>query len=125
MTNEKTSQTDVQNSDPIESIKPAEETITPAADKPHDKSLSGRSDHMELHSPLLECLVIYTKLNRSPFSKESLIAGLPIEKDIITPELFVRAAERANLVASFKERSIENISNLVLPCILTLKNNEA
>ena len=81
--------------------------------------------HAELHSPLLDCLVIYTKLNRQPFSKEALIAGLPIENGCIPPEIFTRAAERANLIASFKERPLQNISNLVLPCILVLKKNQA
>ncbi|VAW47736.1 Type I secretion system ATPase [hydrothermal vent metagenome] len=81
--------------------------------------------HTELHSPLLDCLVIYTKLNRQPFSKEALISGLPIENGCIPPEIFTRAAERANLIASFKERPLQNISNLVLPCVLVLKKNQA
>lgn len=74
---------------------------------------------------LLECLVLYTKLNRTPYSKDSLIAGLPINNSRITPDLFIRAAERAGLVANFKERQIHDIPNLVLPCILTLKDNQA
>ncbi|BCN92467.1 ABC transporter [Thiomicrorhabdus immobilis] len=81
--------------------------------------------HSELNSPLLDCLVIYTKLNRQPYSKESLIAGLPIDPANITPEIFKRAAQRANIEATFKERKLEDISNLVLPCILTLSNNQA
>jgi len=83
------------------------------------------SVHTELYSPLLDCLVIYTKLNRQPYSKESLIAGLPIDPENISPEIFQRAAERANIEATFKERKLEDISNLVLPCILTLSNNQA
>jgi len=83
------------------------------------------SVHTELNSPLLDCLVIYTKLNRQPYSKDSLIAGLPIDPQNITPEIFKRAAQRANIEATFKERNLENISNLVLPCILTLSNNQA
>jgi len=83
------------------------------------------SPHTELNSPLLDCLVIYTKLNRQPYSKDSLIAGLPIDPDNVSPEMFKRAAERANIEATFKERKLEDISNLVLPCILTLSNNQA
>lgn len=81
--------------------------------------------HTELDSPLLDCLVIYTKLNRQPYSKDSLIAGLPIDPENITPEIFKRAASRAKLEASFKKRSLDEISNLVLPCLLTLSNNQA
>lgn len=90
-----------------------------------DETTLEQTASKELYSPLLDCLVIYTKLNRKPFSKAALIAGLPIAKDEITPDIFARAAERANLTASFKERRIEEISNLVLPCILTLKNHQA
>jgi len=86
---------------------------------------SGSSIKSELNSPLLDCLVIYTKLNRQPFSKDALIAGLPIDSDKISPEIFKRAAARAKLEASFKQRKLEDISNLVLPCILTLSNNQA
>jgi ATP-binding cassette subfamily C protein LapB len=105
---------------------------TAAADAPEtaDSSvtaeiMTNQSASQELYSPLLDCLVIYTKLNRQPFSKSALIAGLPIDKDEISPEMLSRAAERANLIAHFKERQLEDISNLVLPCILTLKNRQA
>jgi len=83
------------------------------------------SVHAELESPILDCLVIYTKLNRHPYSKDSLISGLPLDSLNITPEIFKRAAERANLEATFKERKLQDISNLVLPCILTLTNHQA
>ena len=101
------------------------------SDLEHRASKQGREEtlqkplYAEFHSPLVDCLVIYTKLNRQPFSKEALIAGLPIEDGQIPPKIFARAAERANLIASFKERPLQNISNLVLPCILVLKNNQA
>jgi len=94
---------------------------------PQDIEDNSRLDAVdsELKSPLLDCLVIYTKLNRHPYSKDSLIAGLPLDKTNITPEIFKRAAERANIEATFLERKLEDISNLVLPCILTLKNHQA
>ncbi|QKI90079.1 type I secretion system permease/ATPase [Thiomicrorhabdus xiamenensis] len=81
--------------------------------------------HIELKSPLLDCLVIYTKLNRKPYTKDALISGLPIKDEKVTPEIFQRAAERANLNAAFKQRQLEDISNLVLPCILILKDKQA
>ncbi len=88
-------------------------------------SASGKPVHKEIQNQLLDCLVLYTKLNRKPYSKDALIAGLPIHDEQITPEIFQRAAERANLITAFKERPLENISNLVLPCILVLKNDRA
>ncbi|MGC9387076.1 MAG: type I secretion system permease/ATPase [Hydrogenovibrio sp.] len=76
--------------------------------------------------PLLDCLVLYTKLNRHPFSQDALLSGLPLaDKQRLTPELFIRAAERANITAAFKQRKLADIPNLVLPCILTLKDDQA
>lgn len=90
---------------------------------PRNESLT--SKHIEFKSALLECLAIYTKHIHRPFSKDALTAGLPLEGRELTPELFVRAAKRAHLNASFKERSLEEIPSLVLPCILVLKNEQA
>lgn len=84
-----------------------------------------KSAYRGIHSPLLDCLVLYSKLNRNPISKDSLIAGLPIESETITPDIFKRAASRAGLAASFKQKRLDELSNLVLPCILTLKNQQA
>lgn len=89
------------------------------------KSSNQPNSSEDFQSPLLDCLVIYTKLNRQPYSKEALIAGLPIDSDVISPDIFQRAAARAHLTASFKKRNLEDISNLVLPCILTLSDNQA
>lgn len=100
----------------------AEQTSSPQ--NIEDDSRYGAVDS-EFKSPLLDCLVIYTKLNRHPYSKDSLIAGLPVDTIHITPEIFKRAAERANIEATFVERKLVDISNLVLPCILTLKNQQA
>ncbi|BBP44250.1 type I secretion system permease/ATPase [Thiosulfativibrio zosterae] len=96
-------------------------------DQAHQKAYrkASRSQHIEHDDALLDCLVLYTKINRNPFSKDSLIAGLPISNGQITPELFIRAAERANITAAFKKRPLKEIPNLVLPCILPLKNNQA
>ncbi len=84
--------------------------------------------------PLLQCLVIITKLNNKPFTAESLIEGLPTEKGEAAPELFSlekpksgfsRAAKRAGFTSKLVKREIIEISSLVLPCILMLKDNKA
>jgi len=81
--------------------------------------------HVESQDSLLECLVVYTKLAQAPFTKDALTAGLPINDGYLTPDLFKRAAKRAGIRASFKERSLKDIPRLVLPCILTLKDHSA
>jgi ATP-binding cassette subfamily C protein LapB len=84
--------------------------------------------------PLLQCLVIITKLNNRPFSAESLIEGLPTAKGRSEPELFSlekakssfsRAAARAGFSSKLVKRSLKDISPLILPCILILKDRKA
>ena len=48
--------------------------------------------------PLLACLAILTRHYGNPYSPESLISGLPLDKGTLTPDLFIRAAERARVI---------------------------
>ena len=79
----------------------------------------------EFHDPLLSCLLFITKLERTPCSETSLVAGLPLVDEKLTPELFVRAADRAGLKAKVVERPLFDIPALVLPATLILKRNRA
>lgn len=99
-------------------------TTNPSLTTENDEEVHA-SEFKGINSPLLDCLVIYSKLNRNPISKESLLSGLPIECENITPDIFKRAANRAGLIATFKQKQLGEISNLVLPCILILKNQQA
>ncbi|NQZ52993.1 MAG: type I secretion system permease/ATPase [Piscirickettsiaceae bacterium] len=74
---------------------------------------------------LLGCLTILTKILKKPHSAESLIAGLPLVDNKLTPKLFSRAAERAGLSSKVVERPLRKISNLVLPAVLLLENSTA
>ncbi len=84
--------------------------------------------------PLLECLVIFTKIHHRPFSAEALTHGLPLQEGESTPTLFStdpskslfnRAAKRAGFSSKLVERSLTDISPLVLPVILLLKDGDA
>lgn len=77
------------------------------------------------HDPLLACLLLITKLENTPCSETSLIAGLPLVNEKLTPELFIRAAERAGLDAKVKEKKLTDIPDIVLPATLVLKRNRA
>ena len=75
---------------------------------------------------LLTCLMLYTKLyQHQSYSKDVLVAGLPMVDGKLTPELFQRAASRASLESAFKARRLQDIPSLVLPCILLLENHQA
>lgn len=91
-----------------------------------DPIIAASAERIEIKDALLDCLLLYTKLyQRQPFSKDALVAGLPLVSDQLTPELLVRAAARADIHAAFKQRELEQIPSLVLPCILVLKNGQA
>ena len=87
-----------------------------------------------MNDPLLECLVIFTKLHNKPYSAEALTEGLPVSKDTHKIELFStenskalfsRAAKRAGFTSTLVQKKLGKISPLVLPCILILKGKKA
>ncbi len=88
--------------------------------------MSSKVNTTEFYDPLLECLVIYCKLQGNPFSSQALIAGIPLQdENKLTPNLLIRIAARANVKASIKKRTLNSLSNLVLPCIVPLRNHQA
>lgn len=93
-------------------------------DVPDDWPL--QADRMAIHLPLVDALVTLAGHYGRRASAASLTAGLPIPKKGITPLLFIRAAERADLSARLAERSLESLAIAPnLPCILALENNQA
>jgi len=75
--------------------------------------------------PLANCLVLLTRMQHRPFSLQSLTAGLPLVSSRLTPELFVRAAARADISAQIIKRKLDEISNLTLPTVLLLQDGQA
>lgn len=75
--------------------------------------------------PLLECLVLLTKHFDNPYSQQALIAGLPLVNQKLTPELFIRAAERGKLSAKIVKLPIKNMDKPLLPTVLLLKEHQA
>ncbi len=86
-----------------------------------------------IKDPLLQTLVMYSRIHGRPFSAEALVSGLPIEKGKPAPELFSvnsskalfsRAAARAGFKSRIMKIDIDEISPLILPCILLLKSED-
>lgn len=98
-------------------------------DDKRDKAAHGwplQADRMAIQMPLVECLQVMAGHYGRRSSTASLTAGLPIPPQGITPALFVRAAERADLRAKLVERSLESLAIAPnLPCILSLEHNQA
>ena len=74
--------------------------------------------------PLLDCLVQLSACLERPCSAPSLIAGLPLVQDRLTPSLAVRALERAGFSAGVAKRPLNQISEPLLPCLLFLKDQK-
>ncbi|MCG7497923.1 type I secretion system permease/ATPase [Vibrio sp. Of7-15] len=74
---------------------------------------------------LLHSLVYVSRYYGLANSPEALISGLPLADGKLTPFLVPRAAERAGLIAKENQTSLENISPLILPAVLLLKDGES
>lgn len=77
------------------------------------------------HDALLGCLLILAKHFQSPCSAASLTERLPLVDNKLTPDLFVRAAERAGLAAEINMIPFVDISRLALPAVLLLEEGDA
>lgn len=85
-----------------------------------------QADRLAIQSPLVDCLRLMAGHYGRRTSNAALTAGLPIPKTGITPALFMRAAERANMQARLAERSLESLAIAPnLPCILVLEHGQA
>lgn len=97
--------------------------------KPQEKAPDGwplQADRMAISDPLVDCLCLMAGHYGRRTSPASLTSGLPVPPPGITPALFLRAAERADLHATLVERSLESLAIAPnLPCILTLEHGQA
>lgn len=74
---------------------------------------------------LLDCLLLACRTHQVTTTKDALIAGLPLRDGKMTPALFKRAAERANLAVTTLKKPLNQIRTEFLPVILLLKDDEA
>ncbi|MGL5285768.1 MAG: type I secretion system permease/ATPase, partial [Aeromonas sp.] len=74
---------------------------------------------------LLEALVFLTRFYGVPNSRDALVTGLPLPSGRLSPSLFPRAAERAGLSARQAVQPLAQLSSLLLPCVLLMKNGGA
>jgi ATP-binding cassette subfamily C protein LapB len=85
-----------------------------------------RADARAAHDdPLLDCLVEITRLHGVTATAQALSSGLPLEEHRLTPALLPRAAARAQLSARVVKRTLDGISQDLLPAILLLHGERA
>ncbi len=75
--------------------------------------------------PLLACLMLCTKIFNKPLTAAQLTAGLPVIKSYMTPNLFIRAAERADYSTQISKRELTTLDNTLLPAVLLLSGKKA
>lgn len=97
--------------------------------KEHEKAPDAwplEADRVAVHDPLINCLQLLAGHYGRRASVASLSSGLPISKHGITPVLFMRAAERADLNAVMVERTLDGLAIAPnLPCIMVLEGNQS
>ena len=74
---------------------------------------------------LLGCLLLACRTHQIATTRDALIAGLPLRNGKMTPALFKRAAERANLVVTILKKPLNQIRAEYLPVTLLLQHDEA
>lgn len=82
---------------------------------------------VSLDDPLLECLAILAGENGRRTTAAALSSGLPVHgQNMVTPAVFMRAAERIHMTARMVRRPLSSVINTPnYPCVLVLKNNQA
>ncbi len=98
----------------------------------HDTFEANNFKEYDTNDSILDCLAIFCKMNGRPYSKESLIAGLPIEAGRNSPilfskynskSLFSRAASKAGFKTKVLKSKLRELNPLLLPAILLLDRN--
>ena len=102
---------------------PATQPRVPDAGSPDNGWQPGEASTHE--DPLLDALVVLTRLHGAPFTAEALSAGLPLVDNRLTPSLLPRAAARAGLTARIVRKPLSGITPNLLPAILLLHDRRA
>lgn len=82
-------------------------------------------EDIAIKDPLLACLLFLSKHYENPTSAATLTERLPLVDNKLTPQLFHRAAARANLASEINAIELEEIDEIFLPVVLLLDHGEA
>ncbi|MAT49606.1 MAG: type I secretion system permease/ATPase [Porticoccaceae bacterium] len=98
------------------------EELSALADS-QEGQVAGEEDKRVETSSLLDCLLLVAELEGKPSSEPAIVSGLPLRDGNLTPEIFVRAANRAGLAGRILQRKLADIPKNVLPAILQLRDD--
>ena len=102
-------------------------TIQPALERQSDQQPPADTGSADaLHAPLLDSLLLVARLEGKISTATTVTAGLPLdEAGRLTPDLFIRAANRAGLAALLVERDVAEIPRDVLPAVLIFGEHDS
>ncbi|RJF34652.1 type I secretion system permease/ATPase [Pseudoalteromonas gelatinilytica] len=75
--------------------------------------------------PLVDCLEVLCRYHDREFSTETLLSGLPLENNLLTPSGFSRAAKRIGFKTKVVRKSLCDLNTALFPAVLILKENRA
>lgn len=100
--------------------------ISPANITLENRELAQLTENQpNVNDSLLGCLLLACRTHQVATTKDALTSGLPLRNGKMTPALFKRAAERANLAVTTLKKPLNQIRTEFLPVTLLLKNDEA
>lgn len=103
--------------------KPAQDKKPPPRRRSSDFVSPGLVDY---EPPVLRCLSLVSGMLGRPVSTVALKAGIPQGRERPPLAVCIRAAEQAGLIVrTFHKPRIEQLSSLIMPCILILQNDQA
>ncbi|MDF1797416.1 MAG: type I secretion system permease/ATPase [Coxiellaceae bacterium] len=91
--------------------------------------MSDNAPHTEsvnelVESPLLDCLVDLTYFYERRKTQSALTSGLPLKDNILPPDLFDKAAQRADFMTKIVPLKFDDINGNLLPCVVFLKEHD-
>lgn len=110
---------------PVESLGGQTTTIIKINDNSNKAQIYLMSDSSSFSDELLDCLILLAKLEGIVTSRHAVTSGLPLEGGALTPDHFIRAANRAGVAALLVQRDLRKLSPNVLPTILLLEEGKA
>ena len=75
--------------------------------------------------PLLDCLFALARSYGINATRESLVAGIPLPNNRLSPSMFSRSARRIGLSSRVVRQPLEKLREALLPAVLLLKGDEA
>lgn len=85
-------------------------------------SIPLRATHLD---PLLDCLFALARSYDINATRESLVAGIPLPNNRLSPSMFSRSARRIGLSSRVVRQPLEKLREALLPAVLLLKGDEA